>query len=117
MASARLIARAEALLIEALAALGEGIDLSGLARAEVAVMDDGGMGSLSIDPLTPRLHPLQVAALAEANDEDGVLLSLCLLIDQERRPRELDIWKVDFSPLLRLPEPSNLRPVDRTDRA
>ena len=110
MAPARPITPAELSVIEALAALAiEPIDLTDVGTARVAFMDDGGMGSIAIDPARPH-GPLRAAALGEASDRDGTVLSLCLFIDETGRPRELDVWKVDFSPLITLPDPADIVP-------
>jgi len=110
MAPARPITPAERSIIEALAALAVGpVDLTGIETAEVAFMNDGGMGSIAIDPSTPH-GPLRSAAYGDAPDSDGAPLSLCLFVDAAGRPRELDVWKVDFSPLVTLPDPADIVP-------
>lgn len=49
-------------------------------------------------------------AFAEAQylDSDGVLVSIALNTDINGQLFELDFWKVDFSPLIRYPRPSDL---------
>ena len=73
----------------------------------VRPMDDGGMGSLElVSPRTPASTRRfgQQAAELEFTDRDGVLVVASLLLDQDGEPFELDLWKVDFSPLIELPD-------------
>ena len=42
-------------------------------------------------------------------DEDGILVSVSLNLDQQGEPFEIDMWKVDFSPLRRFPRPEDLQ--------
>ena len=101
----------EHLLIVFLAGLAsDPIDLTDLSSTPVWPMNDGYMGGLRIGPRVPE-SALSIASSAEGEDGDGVSLSIALFIDSQRRPRELDIWKVDFTRLLRLPQPDTLRPV------
>lgn len=37
-------------------------------------------------------------------DADGVEVLASLNVDQDGRPFELDMWKTDFSPLIRIPD-------------
>ena len=48
-------------------------------------------------------------AEAELNDEDGTLVGAVVSVDENGELHELDIWKVDFSPLKRYPRPEQLR--------
>ncbi len=76
----------------------------------VREMSDGKMGSLkfvecaaeSERKLGPRI------ASAEFEDEDGVLVSVQLNADQHHRLFELDIWKVNFAPLIAWPDSDGL---------
>lgn len=75
--------------------------------ARVEDMQDGGMGSirfLELDASERRLGG--TIAEAEYVDEDGVVVTITINVDQNRRLYELDFWKVDFSPLTRYPRPS-----------
>jgi hypothetical protein len=82
----------------------------------VEEMNDGGMGSLRFDSdqLGKRLFGRQ---LSEATfvDEDGVVVSATLNLDQDGQLFELDLWKVDNSRLHRYPVPGdvNVRRVER----
>jgi uncharacterized protein DUF6984 len=85
---------------------GQAIE-AGLADALVQPMDDGGMGSLRfVYPADPDQCYADTIAEAMAADEDGVPLSITLSVDQRGRPFELDVWKVDNSPLKRFPKPA-----------
>lgn len=46
-------------------------------------------------------------------DSDGVLASVTLNADQFGELVELDLWKVDFSPLNRYPDPDDFEIVER----
>ncbi|HYU14411.1 MAG TPA: hypothetical protein VEK82_17680 [Stellaceae bacterium] len=89
---------------------------SGLAEAFVQEMPDGGMGSVqfcgaSADPDRRRFGK-QVAEGA-FRDADGVPVSVTLNVDQRGELFELDVFKADFSPLTRYPEPEDLEIVER----
>ena len=77
-----------------------GIEVTEGVRAEP--MADGSMGSLLFE------RDLRVSHFGVAEryflDEDGVLVSATLNTDADGRPVELDVWKVDFSPLKRWPD-------------
>lgn len=87
--------------------------LSQLESIRVVDLSDGGMGSVrfftSGDPATKCLGI--AAAEAEWNDTDGVPVSAVLNLDKDGNLYELDIWKVDFSPLREYPEPSRVRVI------
>lgn len=72
----------------------------------VESMDDGGMGSLVFEPEGRKLG----GTLCECQftDADGVLVLVALNVDREGIPLEIDIWKVDFQPLVRWPESREL---------
>lgn len=75
-----------------------------LATAFVEEMNDGRMGSLRFFGPAGRKFGEQVAE-AEFQDEDGVVLSITINADQHGSLFEMDVWKVDFTPLIRLPAP------------
>ncbi len=84
--------------------------LRNLEARAVEDMQDGGMGSIRfIDYSSVGRHLGNVIAEAEYADDDGVLVSIALNTDTSGWLYELDFWKVDFSPLLRYPSPSDLR--------
>ncbi|WP_250454532.1 hypothetical protein [Caballeronia sp. ATUFL_M2_KS44] len=65
----------------------------------VEEMDDGGMGGLTF--VSSKLSRSLGASLAEREfiDQDGVAVIATLNLDSDGELYELDIWKVDFSPL------------------
>jgi hypothetical protein len=80
-----------------------------LANARVVEMDDGGMGSLRFAPSDDRRREFgSEISSAEFADDDGVLVSLALYVDQFGELFELDSWKVNFEPLVRFPEARSL---------
>jgi hypothetical protein len=80
------------------------------AAYDVEDMSDGAMGSIRfLSPPGIERHFGEVIARAEYLDQDGILVSISINSDQLGEPYELDFWKVDFSPLGRYPEPSQLR--------
>src|SRR2546421_11169790 len=72
-------------------------------------MNDGGMGSLLFVGSADRRFGKCIGE-AEFDDADGVLVSVALNIDQRGKLFELDLWKVDFSPLQRIAALDELRP-------
>ena len=83
---------------------------SQMAGALVQKMQDGGMGSLRF--VCPDEHrTAHEVVAAKALDSDGVPLEISLNLDQYGKLFELDLWKVDFSPLHHLPEPAQVQRV------
>ena len=73
-------------------------------RVEVRSMDDGEMGSLELhipESSEERKFGGRVAELC-IEDSDGVDVIVSLNVDQDMMPFELDVWKVDFSPVVSL---------------
>jgi hypothetical protein len=70
--------------------------------AQVRGMDDGAMGSLEF---AGGGHRFLGSCLVEAEylDRDGVPVSVALNSDANGLLYELDMWKVDFAPLLEYP--------------
>ncbi|MFM7856151.1 MAG: DUF6984 family protein [Pseudanabaena sp.] len=68
-------------------------------------MDDGGMGSLLFISCTDDSNRKLGKTLAEAEflDEDQVPVCVQLNLDNHNQLFELDIWKVDYSPVSRWP--------------
>ena len=71
-------------------------------------MNDGGMGSIRFvyhgethSPDTRKFGGEMSSC--HFTDDDGVLVSVALYADTSGIPFELDVWKVDFSPLIRIP--------------
>lgn len=72
----------------------------------VRPMDDEGMGSLSLFPkgeiIENRVFDQQVSEV-QFTDQDGVEVIASLNVDNKGSLLELDIWKTDFSRLIRIP--------------
>lgn len=83
---------------------------------QVEELQDGGMGSLRFHhgEITERERRLG-APLIEGQfyDDDGTLVSLAVNLDDQGRLYELDLWKVDFSPTGKFPEPKDVAEVHR----
>lgn len=74
----------------------------------VEEMADGGMGSLRFRYLDGRTQHLgELLVEKEFVDVDGVPVVATINLDEVGRLYELDIWKVDFSPLISLPRPTS----------
>jgi len=73
----------------------------------VRTMDDGKMGSLLLypKPITDKMRTFG-SAIAEYQftDSDGVEVLIALNVDNEGYLFELDVWKTDYSPLIKLPD-------------
>lgn len=71
----------------------------------VKEMDDGGMGSLQVI-VEGEDHRRFGGALADMDsyDADGMYLLISVVLDTDDNFYELDIFKGDFSPLIKLPE-------------
>ncbi len=73
----------------------------------VQPMKDGNMGSMLLFPegITEQDDRQFGKTISQYNfyDEDEVLVKASLNIDRKGRLYELDLWKVDFSPLLSIP--------------
>ena len=78
------------------------------AETQCSDMDDGGMGGLRFVPSGKtsssciRKFGSEISS-CHFTDADGILVSVALYVDQFGCPVELDVWKVDFSPLVRIP--------------
>lgn len=71
-----------------------------------AEMDDGGMGSirlLSVGNADDDWEFGGEISSCHFTDADGVMVSAALYADSFGLPFELDVWKVDYSPLKRMP--------------
>ena len=78
-----------------------------LSTLQVQEMDDGGMGSLELMSRDPPSGDGQKTVTCKAavqfTDEDGVEVIVSLNAGEDGIPFELDMWKTDFSPLVRIP--------------
>lgn len=78
----------------------------------VRAMDDGGMGSLRF--ASDRLDRTfgRIVAKATFLDDDGVDVRVALIVDDRGELFEVDVWKVDFSPLHRIPPIGDIKFAD-----
>ena len=80
--------------------------------SQVEDMSDGGMGSLRFASSNRnRKFGAQISS-AQFVDSDGILVSVTINVDQQGCLFELDVWKVDFSPLRRIPPISEIQILD-----
>ncbi|MCB2263404.1 MAG: hypothetical protein LGR52_10805 [Candidatus Thiosymbion ectosymbiont of Robbea hypermnestra] len=87
--------------------------LKELDSVRVEEMDDNGMGSLRFISESQRdRRPGETIAEAEFLDEDGVTVSAVINVDQQGKLYELDLWKVDFSPLKNWPKAEQITVKD-----
>jgi hypothetical protein len=88
------------------------LDKAGLSqdvsKLQVSPMRDGGMGSLQFASKTADPQFGKEVAACQFHDDDGVLVSATLNLDQQGQLFELDVWKVDFSPLRRWPTAADM---------
>ncbi|MFL9999234.1 hypothetical protein PQR34_48460 [Paraburkholderia sediminicola] len=78
--------------------------LASLPGCFVEEMNDGGMGSIRFCLRSDRPRRLgEQLAEREFADQDGVPVIIALNLDDRGELYELDVWKVDFSPLQRFP--------------
>ena len=81
----------------------------------VADLADGGMGSIRfVLESDPNRTFGSTVSEVEWDDADRVPVSAALNLDVDGNLYELDIWKVDFAPLLKYPTPDQLRRVVST---
>ncbi len=72
----------------------------------VSDLDDGGMGSIRFVSQHAEQGERRFGrriAQTEFTDDDGVVVSAALNVDQHDELLELDVWKTDFSPLGKFP--------------
>ncbi|NTS77101.1 hypothetical protein HR060_09465 [Catenovulum sp. SM1970] len=81
-----------------------------LGKIWVEPMTDGGMGSLKLYPNreNPKYEFGHNAAECWFKDSDGVAASGALYLNTQGVPFELDMWKVDFSTLIKWPKREEL---------
>jgi hypothetical protein len=81
----------------------ESARISSLPSARVEAMLDGGMGSLRFTSGASPRRRRRAIAVDEFIDGDGTPVSVELTVDQFDDLYELDVFKADFSPLIRWP--------------
>jgi len=80
-------------------------------EARVEPLNDGGMGSFRFEPRDPHRHFGRELVRAAALDRDNIRVEMALIADDKDDLFELEIWKVNFAPLVTLPEPEALKVV------
>ena len=75
-----------------------------IATLRVDAMDDGGMGSHIFENSNPDAQFGEKVASCSFTDTDGTYVSVTLNLDQYGGLFELDVWKVDFSKLIKWPK-------------
>jgi hypothetical protein len=103
----RRLNNSESLLLSFLAELG-GVEVD-LVKCQIEPLSDGGMGSFRIGAADGRLMG-KVASECHFTDSDGVEVLAALNLDQTGALFEVDIWKVDFTPLNRWPITTDIQP-------
>jgi len=104
----RKISNQELCILKELVKRAKGLNLEADWQDELLVesMNDGGMGSLKLIP--PNASSFRkfggVVSNLEFDDADGVKVLVALNVDQNGHLFEIDMWKTDFNPLIRLPE-------------
>ncbi|WP_304064870.1 DUF6984 family protein [Pedobacter glucosidilyticus] len=76
----------------------------------VRSMNDGNMGGLYLYPfgiIDKKRFLGELVSECQFIDEDGVKVIASLNVDQDGQIFEVDIWKTDFSPLIKIPEPES----------
>jgi hypothetical protein len=70
------------------------------------------MGSIELGEGSSNARRMS-ACVAEADyvDSDGVSVSIAINVDQKGHLFELDMWKVDFSPLIQYPNSRTIRNI------
>ena len=94
-------------LLEALAQRCDGCPLNWVDGILVTPMNDGGMGSLQLHLRVRNNHSSTFGrrgAELQFTDADAVEVIVSLNLDTEGNPFEMDVWKTDFAPLVRIPE-------------
>ena len=93
-------------ILALVASLASDVDPVWLEGLVVRSLDDGGMGSLELAPQGTSCCERRFgrkAAEYQFADADGVEVMVTLNLDQDDRPFELDVWRTDFGPLIRIP--------------
>ena len=73
----------------------------------VRELDDGGLGSLELYPNINILNQRSYGKTRSEHqflDDEGIPILASLNIDKEGKLFELDMWKVDYSPILSFPK-------------
>ncbi len=104
----RSLTEAEVRLLRFLLSSHPAPEVSSLDSLRVIDMNDGGMGSVRFSSEEKRRFGKTLVE-GEYTDSDGVLVSIAVNLDTFGQLFEMDFWKVDFSPLRRYPQPSEVK--------
>lgn len=85
--------------------------LANITETRIRDLKDGQMGSIELAQSYPGRRMSKCIAEADYVDLDGVSVTITVNIDQQGKLFEIDIWKVDFSPLVRYPSPQTIRNI------
>jgi hypothetical protein len=107
----RRLSHTEGTLVRRLLQQAEGDNSALLGRLDsldVQEMPDGGMGNLYFSSPSKSAQASRLGhriAELQFDDADGVPVIASLNVDQDGDLYELDVWKVDFKPVIRLSPP------------
>jgi len=71
-------------------------------------MDDGRMGSFSFAPSHQNSRP---SVQATYTDDDDVEVQITLYVRGDDQPTEVELWKINFEPLVSFPSPNQVKNV------
>jgi hypothetical protein len=91
----------------------EGSLLPQISGARVRDMPDGGMGSIKFHKRSEKQRFGKAIAEGAFRDADGVPVSVTLNLDDSGDLFELDMFKADFSPLVRYPDLDDVEIIKR----
>ena len=114
----RFLQNDEAKLVKSMLAFVQGSErlIAQLLSCKVYGMNDGAMGSLKFSSCeTTEFQRRFSRCICEAEflDADGMQVSAALNLDQNGDLFDLDVWKKDFSSLIRYPTSSEIRLLPR----
>ena len=113
--STRKLASDERKLLEALLAASPRVASEKTDTLLAETLDDGGMGSLRLIPEGVSTNDRSFgSAVSECrfSDSDGVEVLATLYLDRDHRPFEMNVWKIDFAPLVRIPKTLAARSIE-----
>jgi hypothetical protein len=99
--------QAELRLLRRLASLAPNLEQGWVDGVRVCALNDGEMGSVVLAPggvANSERRFGSKASECQFTDADGVEVLVTLNLDQDGCPFEMDIWKTNFAPLLKVPE-------------
>lgn len=91
----------------------EGEILPGISAAHVRDMPDGGMGSIQFRKHPEKQRFGKTIAEGAFRDADDIPVSVTLNLDDDGELLDLDVFKADFSPLVRYPDPDDITVIRR----